>query len=242
MQKLSIFFIYTFILVGTLSFSTALTLEKDSIIDLKFPCTYNGTNCPLATQCNISVIYPNQSLMVENQPTTYTGSGIANYTLPDSSVNGEYKVPITCTFPDGISKTGNADFTITPNGEIPSIAQTSIYLGLIALLLVLFILIIFALFNIDNFGWRMGLTSFAYIIANGFLLICWKTAEMFLTSVPFIETIFKILYMVSTAGYFPMILFVLIYSLLHMTDQKNIETLMNRGFTEDQARWRLGKK
>ena len=39
-----------------------------------------------------------------------------------------------------------------------------------------------------------------------------------------------------------MFLFVLVYSLLHMTDEKNIETLMNRGFTEDQARWRTKTK
>ena len=235
MKNINLFFICAFILVGTLSFSTALTFEKDSVINLKFPCTYNGTNCPSGTTCNLSIIYPNQSLMVENQQASYSGSGIANYTLPDSSVNGDYRVPLTCTFPSSDSESGQADFTITPNGELPTIAQTLIYLGLIIILLILFTIIVFALFNIDHFGWRMGLTSFAYIIANVFLLVCWKMAELFLTSVPFIEILFKVLYITSTVGYFPMFLFVFVYSMLHMTDEKNINTLMDRGFTEDQA-------
>jgi len=237
MKQLSLL-ICAFILVGTLSFSSALTFEKDSVINLKFPCTYDGGNCHADTECRLSVIYPNQTLMVENQIADYSGSGIANYTLPDSSINGDYKVPLTCTFPSNYSKEGQADFTITPNGEIPITAKTLIYIGLIIILLALLAFIIFALFNIDHFGWRMGLTSFAYIIANVFLLVCWKMAEMFLTSIPFIETLFRILFVVSTAGYFPMFLFILIYSLMHMTDENNIQTLMDRGFTEDQARWR----
>lgn len=242
MKTFSLFFICAFILVGTLSFSSALTFEKGSAINLKFPCTFNGSVCPSATTCNLSIIYPNQSLMVENQQASYSGSGIGNYTIPNSSTNGDYKVPITCEFPSGDSKSGQADFTITPNGETPTIAKTIIYISLIIILLTIIMLILLALFNINHFGWRMGLVSFAYIVINVFLLVCWKMGAMFLTSIPFIETIFKILYIISNIGYFPMFLFVIIYSLLHMTDEKNIETLMDRGFTEDQARWRSKRK
>ena len=242
MKQLSLFFICAFILVGTLSFSSALTIKQDVDSLITFPVTFNGINAPVGTTCNYSVVYPNLSIMVENGQANYTNTGMGSFIIPDNSINGEYKVPITCTFPDGNSKAGSADFKITPNGEDPGSSQTSFYLGLIFVLLLLLIGVIFALFEIDSFAWRMGLTSFAYIIANGLLLVCWKTAEMFLTAIPFIETIFRVLYIVSTAGYFPMFLFVLVYTLLHMTDEKNIETLMNRGFTEDQARLRTKKK
>jgi len=72
--------------------------------------------------------------------------------------------------------------------------------------------------------------------------VCWKTAEAFLTSIPFIETMFHILWIVSNACYIPMFLGIIAYMLFHMTDEKNIETLMDRGFTEDQARWRTKRK
>ena len=242
MKKLSLIFICAFILVSTLSFSSALTIKQNTDSLVTFPVTFNGSNAPAASTCNYSVIYPNFSIMMENQEASYFGTGMANFTLIDNSINGPYQVPLSCTFPDGSSESGNADFIITPNGEDPSGAQVSIYLGLIVMLLIILVGILITLFEIDSFAWRMGLTSFAYIIANGFLLVCWKTAEMFLTSIPFIELIFKVLYIVSTAGYFPMFGFVLVYSLLHMTDEKNIETLMDRGFTEDQARWRTKRK
>jgi len=242
MNKRYLFFICAFILVSTMSFSFALTLHQDLDSLITFPVTFNGSNAPIGTTCNYSVIYPNLTLMVENNEATYNNTGIGSFILLDNSVNGPYQAPLTCTFPDGSSESGSADFLITPNGEDPSGAQISIYLGLIIILFILLGGIIFILFEIDSFAWRMGLTSFAYIIANGFLLVCWKTAEMFLTAIPFIETIFRVLYVVSSAGYFPMFGFILVYSLLHMTDQKNIETLMNRGFTEDQAKWRTKTK
>jgi len=53
---------------------------------------------------------------------------------------------------------------------------------------------------------------------------------------------FHILWIVSNACYIPMFLGIIAYMLFHMTDEKNIETLMDRGFTEDQARWRTKRK
>jgi len=238
MNKRYLFFIYAFLLVGTMSFSSSLTLKQNTDSLITFPVTFNGNNAPTGTTCNYSIIYPNLTLMIENDKANYTNTGIGSFIISDNSINGEYQAPLTCTFLDGSSESGSADFTITPSGEDPSGAQISVYLGLILILFILLGGIIFILFEIDSFAWRMGLTSFAYIIANVFLLVCWKTAEMFLTAIPFLEIVFRVLYIVSNAGYFPMFGFVLVYSLLHMTDQKNIETLMNRGFTEDQAKWR----
>lgn len=238
MKKISLLFVSIFLLVFTLSVVSSLTIQNgvDSLI--KFPVNYDGGNAPTGTVCNYSVIYPNQSLMVENQEANYTNTGIGSFMLTDTSINGNYKVPLTCVFLDGNFASGNADFTINPTGDITTDGSMSVYIGLMLVLLIFLIGIIFALFKTENFGWRMGLTSFAYIISNGFLLVCWKVSEMFLISMPFLEVIFKVLYMVSTIGYFPMFLVILVYFLLHMTDQKNIETLMKRGFTEDQARFR----
>jgi len=214
---------------------SGLTFEKDITIDLTFPCTYNGTICPVATECNLSIIYPNGSLMLENKQATYTGSGIANYTLPDSSINGDYKAPLTCLFPDGNSESGNADFTITPNGEEPELAKSILYLGLILIILVLFIICIYSLLEIDNFSWKIGILAMAYILLNGFLLMCWKLAEMFLTSIPFIEPLFKVLYITSNVGYFPVFLGLVVYLLIKVTDENNINKLVGRGYDKDLA-------
>jgi len=241
MRKIKFLLTLCFVSLFFVSFASSITFEKDSNVNLQFPCVYNGSFCAAGTSCYLSVIYPNNSVMVENQEATYTGTGLANYTLPDTSVNGDYNVPVYCEFPSGDFQSGNADFTINPSGEPFNSSKTAFYLGLILLLAALLVFMIIAIVYIDSFSWRMGLTTFAYVISNGFLLICWKSAELFLTSIPFIETIFKVLYIASTAGYIPMFLLVIVYYLLHMTDQANIETLMRRGFTEDQARYRSRK-
>ena len=171
MNKQYLFFICAFILVSTMSFSSALTLEQDKDSLITFPVTFNGSNAPTGTTCNYSVIYPDLTLMVENNQANYTNSGIGSFIIPDNSITGEYQAPLTCTFPGGSSESGSANFQITPNGEDPSGAQIAIYLGLILILFILFSGIIFILFEIDSFAWRMGLTSFAYIIANVFLLV-----------------------------------------------------------------------
>ncbi len=227
--------IFLFSLLSLMSIS-ALTLEQNVDSLISFPCTYNGTNCPAATECNLSVIYPNQSLMVENDNASYSGSGIAQYPIPDNSINGDYKVPLTCTFPDGVSEEGNADFSITPNGEEPNLSQTFIYLGLILIILVLFILCVWGLSEIDSIGWKVGLIAISYILLNGFLLMCWKLAELFLTSVPFIEPVFRVLYIASNVGYFVMFLALVSYLLFKLTDEKTMKTLVARGYDEDSAK------
>ncbi len=161
---------------------------------------------------------------------------MAQYTIPDNSINGDYKAPLTCLFPDGISDNGNADFSITPNGEQPNPSQTAIYLGLILIIIILFVLCIWGLFEIDNFGWKIGVLAMAYILLNGFLLMCWKLAELFLTSVPYITPVFKVLYISSNAGYFVVFLSLAAYLLFKSTDEKQLKTLMARGYDEDTAR------
>ena len=65
--------------------------------------------------------------------------------------------------------------------------------------------------------------------------MCWKLAEMFLTSIPFIEVILKVLYISSNVGYFPVFLGLVIYLLIKITDEKNINKLVDRGYDKDLA-------
>jgi len=239
MSRLNIYtFIFAILFIFSITGISALTFEQDSNIDLTYPCTYNGTICPASTQCNISVIYPDGSLMIENKQSTYTGTGIANHTISDSSINGDYKTPITCIFSNGDAESGSADFTITPNGETLNLSKTIIYLGLIFILIIILTILLYSAVAVDSFGWRIGIICLAYIVSNIFFLSCWKTSEAFLTAVPFLGTLFHILFVASTAGYFPFFLGIIIYFLFDMFNEKSIETLMKRGYSEEEARSR----
>ncbi len=212
-------------------------IDEVFTLDIKMT-NYDLSECP-GCSCKLSIFYPNGSALIRNAPGTVTDSYCIYQN--NASLLGSYGYDMY--FTNGIDYgqvTG--DFLVTPNGEIVTIAKTIIYLGLAATLLIILIFLLFITFSTENFGWRIGLSAFSYVISNVFLLVCWKIAEMFLTSVPFIETIFRILYISSNVIYLPFFLGIVVVYLLHMTNEKNIETLMNRGFSEDQARWRAGKK
>ena len=243
MQKLNIYtIIFIMLFVFSINAVSALTFEQNSKIDLTYPCTYNGTICAPTTTCNVSVIYPNGSLMIENKQSTYTGTGIANHTITDSSINGVYKVPITCNFANGDADSGSADFEITPNGETLNLSKTIIYLGLIFILIIILTILLYSMIAVDNFGWRIGLIGLSYVVSNIFFLSCWKTSEAFLTAVPFLGTLFHVLFITSTAGYFPFFLGLIIYFLLDMFNEKSINTLIGRGYSEEEARTRVGRQ
>lgn len=113
-----------------LVFIVGLTLQLVSAIDPKFTisqtkdlkrnCQYNGTWCDSSTVCNITVLYPNQSVLINNAKMTYQTS-FFNYTLPrlDNCETdcGVYPTSVTCTFA-GIAGTETFSTTITPTGDI----------------------------------------------------------------------------------------------------------------------------
>ncbi len=231
--------LFIFLLLGLflLSFTSALDSHQQ---DVSYDLIVSSNN---ASSCNLSYIkYPDNTKTIYSIPLTQSGRDF--YTTLNS--NNYSQLGITCmgiTCTDGVTfEPGTKCIEVTPNGELVTIAKTIIYLGLAATLLIILIFLLFITFSTENFGWRIGLSAFSYVISNVFLLVCWKIAEMFLTSVPFIETIFRILYISSNVIYLPFFLGIVVVYLLHMTDEKNIETLMNRGFSEEQARWRAGKK
>lgn len=124
MKKILLVLIIGIFLITSIGLASAVILEEEKEIifkqyeyaDLKLPCSFNGTNCDNTAVCNISIVYPNQSIfMVENQLMTNTGNGMPNYTLPNSDILGIYNYKMTCT-QDAISASTSNTFKITTTG------------------------------------------------------------------------------------------------------------------------------
>ncbi|UCD20528.1 MAG: hypothetical protein JSW08_01985 [archaeon] len=90
------------------------TFTRGDTIDLKIPCFNNGTYCSGSATCNLTIDYPNGTVMVDNQLMT-NSVAYHNYTLPDSDVIGTYFCSTTCV--DG-GNTGYSRYTfdITTTG------------------------------------------------------------------------------------------------------------------------------
>lgn len=105
------------VMMMVLPMVSALVYQQNAEIDIKTNCFNNGTYCTASAQCNISIYYPNETIIVNNQPMTNQES-FYNYTLSSAYTGtlGEYHATLVCI--DGV-EAGNDEFTfdITYNGK-----------------------------------------------------------------------------------------------------------------------------
>ena len=115
MKKLILILIF----LCLISSVSASVYQKGNNIDLKVPCINSGAYCSSSTTCNLTTIYPNETILLNNLEMTNQVS-FHNYTLNASDINviGEYKNIVMCT--DGIyngTSTFIIDVTLSGNSE-----------------------------------------------------------------------------------------------------------------------------
>lgn len=114
MKKLILFGICILLLIGIAS---AATYEQSKGLDLKVPCINNNTFCSSSATCNITILNPDTTILIEGKAMDNKGT-YYNYSLNtgQTSTLGEYTVTIACK--DG-SENGYTTFNykITETGE-----------------------------------------------------------------------------------------------------------------------------
>lgn len=112
----AIVFLFGMIMLAGLS-SAQLIGKYQTTYDVKRPCINNGTYCSASSTCNITINYPDGTLLVANSPMTYQTSYF-NYTISNTSLNqlGTYECLMTCK--DGsLSGSDTFSFDVTGNGK-----------------------------------------------------------------------------------------------------------------------------
>ena len=120
----------------------SLTGIQGSNIDVQHPVRVNGA-IEAGTTCNISIMYPNQSILIDFKAMTEQPSYF-NYTLnsTQTSLKGDYDYCITCKSPSGYNKTDCFDLLINLGGVEPNESRTSA----ISLVILLFFILSLAFF------------------------------------------------------------------------------------------------
>jgi hypothetical protein len=87
-------------------------------VDLTIQCEINETVCSNSATCNITVIKPDTSILINNLAMNNKGSGVFNYTLPKGSTwtNGRYASNVVCS-DGGVNPNVSFWFDITPSGD-----------------------------------------------------------------------------------------------------------------------------
>jgi len=115
-MKIKYLILVMILLVLPLVTSADYVFKQYQDIDLKIPCDYNGTFCNDEAVCNVSIEYPNGSLMLDNVDLTNTGNGLPNVTIPESTILGEFPGFATCE-QNGLSDSWRFVMEINPTGD-----------------------------------------------------------------------------------------------------------------------------
>lgn len=129
------FIIYVLVL-SLLAFTVgALEYRNGDSLDFKLSCDDAGSPCSPTTECNLSVFYPNSSVMIKDSAMTVQGSYV-NHSILDTSVNGKYMYVAVCC--DGSDcDTSSSYYLIRPSGNLETTPLVMVIaLGIIAFLLV----------------------------------------------------------------------------------------------------------
>lgn len=144
---------------------------------------------------------------------------------------------------DGVNTiTGDQCYTFTPNGEDASVGKAIFYIGLIFILIIFFIVCFISFIKFDNLLNRVGMIGFCYLLLIAITFIGWNMAQDFLTSSPFLIEMMRIIFFVLIVGAFPLLIGAFAWYLLMLFKIKEIQNLMDKGMSFDEAERRQGRK
>ncbi len=141
----------TFILLLIVPLASAEQIYSlDETIDLKISCTNNETYCTTNAGCNLTIILPNNSLLIDNKPMTQN-LAYFNYTLNGTIINevGDYQNYVFC-MDGGFKAFEDFIFKITKSGNESTSSQGMIFIGIIVAIFALAFLLVQLSNHFDN--------------------------------------------------------------------------------------------
>jgi len=164
MKKLILLIFSMFLLVSIVSATSSFVFEQDEAVDLKIACVDEIEQpCNSTIHCNITILYPNSTALVDNQVMTY-GAVYYNYALNENQTAtlGEYSTNIFCS---GVGN-GFSTFTFEINPTGHEITQSQ---GFSSLGLILGVILIAVMFS--YFGFKFSESEKLFPVALFFMVI-----------------------------------------------------------------------
>jgi hypothetical protein len=199
-------------------------------------------NCLTSSYSNISrIVYPNGTFALNVQTAMVKNGDDYSYTFSNTNTSGTYIVYGVCD-ESGTKTNWVYDFFITDSGSEANTQSAIIYIGLLFILVVFLILSIYSFVKFDNLLNHVGMLGLAYLLLIAITFVGWNTASEFLRNSPFIVEILRILFLVLMIGAFPLLIGAFAWYVLMVLRIKEIQSLIDKGLSMDEAKRRQGKK
>jgi hypothetical protein len=130
-------------------------------------------------------------------------------------------------------------FYATPSGVEITTGRAIIDIGLLVMMMLFLIGCVVLFMENDHLLAKVGFLGLGYLLLIAITFISWNMATDFLLSAPFIAEMFRILFWVLIAGAFPLLIGAFAWYFIMLFQIKEIQRLMDKGFSEDEARRRM---
>lgn len=204
--------------------------------DVSFRVGCEHLNC--SQTYTVTVEDPDSLVIVDGGGTSIQG-GYLNFSLnaTQTAKNGVYNVFLIGDGADPFYHTGQ--IVITPNGEVPTEANAIFYIGLLALIVVGFVLIVYFGVTTENIIVKTFAVGFGHLFLIAITFLSWQMAADFLTSSPFLVSFLYYLFLVVMIAFFPMLIILFAYGVYMALTIKEIKDMVERGIPESEAAERM---
>lgn len=126
MNKTIIIFFLILLVTPIISAETDFFVKRSDFYDLKINAVIDGSRLSSSGTCNITISYPNATIMVDDAVMTNLNNGFFNYTLNSTQTtpNGEYTARAEC-IDSNINGTSTFIYEVNPTGIRPSDQKSS---------------------------------------------------------------------------------------------------------------------
>lgn len=202
--------------------------------------TSNGVPINSGISCYLHLSSSNGVQQADLQTNSPTGDFdyVFNVNNANFTENGEYAYVVQCNSSSQGGFIGNT-FDVTPNGELPTTAKSIFYISLLALLVIFLLMIFWAHMQDQSELAKFWWFSFMWIPMWAILFIGWNMARDFLTSQGAIQSVLYYSWVIIGIVYPFFLLGLVLYTFYYIYKQKEVQNLINRGFSLEEAQGRV---
>lgn len=131
---LSLFIFVLLPLVTSLQLDYEYKFKKDIDSDLKRSCYSSGAFCSASAACNITIIYPDETIYINNKLMQNQNS-FHNITLTNLNQYGEYRADMSCS-DSGFYGADTFYFFVNSNGQEPASSGVIIFFSTLFLIII----------------------------------------------------------------------------------------------------------
>jgi hypothetical protein len=204
---------------------------------------FNLTNGMLKTNNGVACIHyiadiQGKLIFYSNVPYISTGYWSINIDGHNFTRTGYYYYGTKCNSSIyGGATTGT--WKVTPNGDEITTGKSILDIGFIFFLLGFFVFFIFLFVKYENIALRVGMFGACYITLIIIFFTVWNISSNYITTATFLTAMFRWVFLILMILALPLLIFAFVYYLFSFRKVKELNRLMSKGFSWEDANRRV---